>query len=191
MSRSPRSVFVWPRWLSRRIREWWVPAEFRFPPAPEIEGTESLAVLLGKIHDLLSLPRTDRDRAPEGEERLRRRFFGELATEVWRLRQKLVEPGTNRARESFRREYRHLESIWDLLEQAGVRIQDHTGAPFDPGQALKALDRIPTPGITRERVQSTIKPSVYLQGKHIQMGEVLVETPEPPAPNQASGTAGA
>lgn len=105
------------------------------------------------------------------------KFLADLATGVWRLKQKMIEPGTERPREQFRREYRHLESVWDLLVQAGLQIQDHTGKPFDSGQALRVLAFQPTPGIKRERVQETIKPTIYFKGRHVQMGEVIVETP--------------
>jgi hypothetical protein len=132
---------------------------------------------LETLRKLTELPPPPPQPSPrDGKERLR--FLADLATGVWRLRQKMLEPGTDRPREPFRREYRHLESIWDVLSQAGLEIQDHTGRPFDSGLALKVLAFQPTPGVRRERIQETVKPTIYFKQQHIQMGEVIVESPE-------------
>ncbi len=106
--------------------------------------------------------------------------LAQLATGLWRLRQKMVEPGTDRPQEEMRKAFRHFQSIWDLLTESGVQIQDHTNTPFDAGLSLKVLTYQPTPGLTRERVIETVKPSVYHDGRAIQMGEVIVGTPEKP-----------
>lgn len=126
---------------------------------------------LETLRELIDLP-------PPPVDKARMRFLADLATGVWRLRQKMLEPGTDRPKEQFRREYRHLESVWDVLTQAGFEIQDHTGKPFDSGQALKVLSCQPKPGVIRERVQDTIKPTIYFKEQHIQIGEVIVETPD-------------
>ncbi len=152
------------------IRQRLFPREFRIeePPWPD-DWLETL-------RKLADLPPPPPPPPPEDKDRIR--FLADLATGVWRLRQKMLEPGTERPREQFRREYRHLESVWDVLTQAGMEIQDHTGKPFDSGQALKVLAFQPTPGVKRERVQETVKPTIYFKQQHIQMGEVIVESPE-------------
>jgi hypothetical protein len=151
------------------LRQLVFPREFRIaePPWPD-DWLETLR----KLAELPPAPPP----GPEDTERVR--FLADLSTGIWRLRQKMVEPGTERPKEQFRREYRHLESVWDVLRQAGMEIQDHTGKPFDSGQALKVLAFQPTPGVRRERVQETVKPTIYYKGRHIQMGEVIVESPE-------------
>jgi hypothetical protein len=70
--------------------------------------------------------------------------------------------------------------VWDALKENGLEIQDHTGDPYDSGQSLKAPAFEPTPGLKEETVIDTIKPSIYLDGKMIQMGEVVVGIPETP-----------
>ena len=152
------------------LRQLIFPREFRIgqPPWPDD--------YLETLRKLADLPPPPPPPGPDDKERIR--FLADLATGVWRLRSKMVEPGTGRPKEQFRREYRHLESVWDVLTQAGMEIQDHTGKPFDSGQALRALAFQPTPGVKRERVQETVKPTIYFKGRHIQMGEVIVESPE-------------
>jgi hypothetical protein len=44
--------------------------------------------------------------------------------------------------------------------------------------SLKVVAFQPTPGIGRERVIETIKPTIYFKGKAIQMGEVIVGRPD-------------
>lgn len=108
------------------------------------------------------------------------RLLCEVGTGLWRLRQKMFQPGTDRPLEEMRRAYRHLEFVWDALTQAGIEIQDHTDRPFDSGISLKVLAFQPTAGIGRERIIETIKPTIYFRNTRIQMGEVIVGTPERP-----------
>jgi hypothetical protein len=119
----------------------------------------------------------------EAAQREHFRFLADVGTGLWRLRQKMVQPGTDRPLEEMRRAFRHLESVWDALTQAGMEIRDHTGEPVPEGgvYALKTVAFQPTPGISREKVIETIKPSIYYKDQMIQMGEVIVGTPETPS----------
>ena len=57
------------------------------------------------------------------------------------------------------------------------RIKDHTGEIFDYGLPLNVVTTQPSPGITKERVLETLKPTIYWQEQMIQMGEVVIATP--------------
>ena len=59
-----------------------------------------------------------------------------------------------------------------------MKIQNHTNEPFDSGQSLEVIAFQPSAGISREVVVETIRPTVYLKGIRIQMGQVVVATPE-------------
>jgi hypothetical protein len=107
-------------------------------------------------------------------------LLADACTGLWRLRQRMLQPGTDRPLEEMRRAYRHLESTWDTLAEAGVEIIDHTGTPFDIGLALKVIAYQPTPEISSDCVLETIKPTIYFQRERLQMGEVIVATPQPP-----------
>ncbi len=110
------------------------------------------------------------------------RRMADIGTGLWRLRLKMVQPGTDQPLEEFRKTYRHLQSVWDVLQEAGYSIQDHTGQPFDIGMDLKVITYEQKAGLQREIISETIKPSIYYQreGKTLllQMGEVIVATPE-------------
>jgi hypothetical protein len=93
------------------------------------------------------------------------------------MRNKMVQPGTDVPLPEVRGLYRHLESTWDALAGAGVEIQSHDGTAADPGLSLSVVAYQPTPGLDRDRVIETIRPTVYHHGRVIQQGEVIVGTP--------------
>ena len=108
-------------------------------------------------------------------------LIADISTGLWRLQQRLINPDTGQPLEESRRAYRHFQSVWDAIHEAGFIIQDHTGEPFNARQMLKVITYEQKPGIDREIVSETIKPSVYYhkegQDTMIQMGEVIVATP--------------
>lgn len=114
------------------------------------------------------------------------RMLADLATNLWRLQQKMLQPGTNEPHAEMRSAYRSFEAAWNTLSQAGVEIQDHTGNLFNSGLLLRVLAFQQTPDITQETVLETIRPSVYYKQQLIQPGEVIVGTPEYVTPPPAS-----
>jgi hypothetical protein len=100
-----------------------------------------------------------------------------VATALWRMRNKMVVPGTDRPPAELRALFRHLESAFDALNDTGIEVQSHDGLATDPGLALSVVAYQPTPGLDCDRVLETIRPSVYLHGRAIQQGEVVVGTP--------------
>jgi len=157
------------------MRQWIYPKEFRIA-APEwppdlADSLERLAASFSETtHPGEQLP-------PEG---IHGRTLADLGTGLWRLRQRMVEPGTDRPLEGMQRAFRHLESAWDALTQAGVKIRDHTGEPVpDVGMyGLKVVAFQPTPGIGRRKVIETIRPTISYRDQVVQVGEVIVGTPE-------------
>ena len=118
------------------------------------------------------------------DERELQKLLIKIATNVWQLRTRMLEPDGTTPKEAFRRMYRYVEAQWDDLAQAGIKIQDHTGMKFDEGLALRVSAYQQTPGCKHMRVHETLKPSVYLEGHLIQMGEVIVEKPMKDATEQ-------
>jgi len=106
-------------------------------------------------------------------------LLADVATGLWRLRSKMLTPGTKQPAEEHRRSYKQLESILDLLMQAGVQIRDHTGEAVPRGgiYTLKALAYEPTAGLAREQVIETLKPTIAFKDQVVQTGEVIIGTP--------------
>jgi|GEM_PF-6982944 len=119
---------------------------------------------------------------PTEEDRVRFEFrstlFVDLANAAWALQRKSSDPITNERKEEFRPIARHIDQLSECLEEFGVKIQNHTHDPFDSGQSLEVIAFQPTAGISRDVVIETIRPTVYLKGIRIQMGQVIVATPE-------------
>lgn len=102
----------------------------------------------------------------------------EIATSIWRTRNKMVSPETGQPLDQMRAAYRSLQSAWDTLHETGLEVLDHTGEPFDTGRSMVAMAFQPTPGLNRETVIETLKPTIYFRNTQIQMGEVIVGVPE-------------
>lgn len=105
-------------------------------------------------------------------------FLLDLANSAWDLRRVTTDVRTPETKPNMSKVARHVDRLWDCLEQAGLKIQDHLDQPFDSGQSLDVLAFQPTPGITREIVIETVRPTVYLQDRRLQMGHVIVGTPQ-------------
>jgi hypothetical protein len=96
-------------------------------------------------------------------------------TSLWRARRKVESAdGTG----PMRQVGRHVQAAWDSLESLGVKVLDHDNEPFDSGLSLLVLAIQPHPGISRETIIETVKPTIYLNERAIQMGEVIVGAPE-------------
>ena len=155
--------------LRASLRQYLFPREFRIG-APVWQ--EDIRVQMQKIVELLRTPPAD---APE---KANVRLLADLATGLWRLRSKMVQPGTGQPLDSMTRAYRHFESVWDALTGEGVKVHDNTGEPFHRGRALLVRAFQPMPGLGREVIVETIKPTVYFKNDLIQKGEVIVGSPE-------------
>ena len=105
------------------------------------------------------------------------RLLKDMSTNLWRLRQKMLQPGTDEPMQEMRRAYRSFEAAWDTLLEAGVEVQDHTGSAFHSGLFLHVLAFQATSGLNEETVLETIRPTVYYKQQLIQPGEVIVGTP--------------
>ena len=160
------------------IRQSVFPKEFRIEgpnwPADVIRSLEELSRQM-KHSAAIDAPRSDRDSSPDNS---RHDYLANVATGLWRLRKKMIDPDTNQPFESMRRAYRHFESVWDALTQEGLVVTDHTGSLFDSGLAIRVLAFQPVRGLAREQVLETIKPSVYFRNRRLQVGEVIVGRPD-------------
>jgi len=116
------------------------------------------------------------DNNPSVDQVINKDFLAEISVGAWRLKKKMIDTKTGEPLNEMSRAYRHLESVFITLKNEGIEIQDHDGQSFDAGLSLKVLTYQPLPNIEKEYVYDTIKPSVYLNGERILMGEVIVAT---------------
>lgn len=104
-------------------------------------------------------------------------LIADLSTGIWRLKRRVAALGTAASRDMAGL-HRDVESLVDRLGEAGVDIIDHSGEVYEPGKALRVLAFQPAAGASREEIGETVKPTVYYGGQWLQMGEVIVSTPE-------------
>lgn len=96
--------------------------------------------------------------------------FAELATHVWRARNRLGSAPPEVARRSLR----HLEAAIETLRQLEVTSKDWLNEPYDPGLPLKVISFQPTAGLVRDTIIEVVRPAVFWQNRLMQSGEVVV-----------------
>jgi hypothetical protein len=103
--------------------------------------------------------------------------LAEVATQTWKVKQRLAKSPTTEVSEDLARIARHVEAILDSLAKLGLEIKNHTGEAYDYGQSLTVVASEQREGISHEVVSETIRPTVFLRGHLIQQGEVVIDTP--------------
>jgi len=102
----------------------------------------------------------------------------ELATNAWRARRKLVNSDTGEPHPEMKGAVRHIDAQLREFSELGIEIRDMQGRAFDTGMALKVVSFEPQAGLSKEEIIETIRPTIAWNGKLIQMGEVIVGTPQ-------------
>jgi hypothetical protein len=98
---------------------------------------------------------------------------------MWRIRRKFSAIGTDQLPDEMKKAHRYVQSTWDALTTNKLEIRDHTNEKFPQGSpALNVVAFQPTPSVQSEVITETIKPTIYYDGRLIQMGQVIVATPE-------------
>lgn len=106
-----------------------------------------------------------------------------IATYLWRARKKLDGPG-DPERKGVRQAGRHVDTALTRLDEAGLVVQDHDGAPFHSGLSLEVLAFVDDPGLgegSGEYVKETLRPCVYVHDRRVQAGQVIVHRPAAPS----------
>jgi len=106
------------------------------------------------------------------------RVFADIATNAWRAGRRMLDEETGEPKDGMKRAYRHVEALVETLRKMDIRIDDMQGRAFDSGMAVKVITFDPTPGLAREEITETIRPLITWQNRLIQMGEVIVGTPD-------------
>jgi hypothetical protein len=154
-----------------KLRQMWIPKEFRLPE-PEFtkEQLDSLEELIQMIGPKIS--RAPNATKTEGAETVD--FLVDLGTGIWQMRHKM--DGLPQAPEEIKDALRSLENMWTAMSKDGVKIVDHMGT-LPPDKEAKVVEVREVPGLAGEQVVDAIKPTIILNGKIVQIGEVVVGRP--------------
>lgn len=112
----------------------------------------------------------------------RLKYLADVGTGLWRMRRAMVQPGwvkllDARPMTEMQRPFRWLESAEKRFKEFGLEIQDHNGDRYISGQSLEATFQ-PAPDLHEDMIVETILPTIYFDKKRIQMGNVIVGTPD-------------
>ncbi|MEV0312968.1 hypothetical protein [Nonomuraea fuscirosea] len=112
--------------------------------------------------------------SPRPPEPLDEKSLATAATHLWRAERRLAAPGADAA---GRQTARHLRTTRAALAEAGLVLQDHDGEAFHSGRSIEVLLFQDDPSLSAETVLETVRPSIYLRERHIQLGQVIVGRP--------------
>jgi len=106
-------------------------------------------------------------------------FISSLAIEIWRLEKRIEKVKgdmTKGEKSGIASISDQIQRVKDVLKKQEVEICEHTGTIYNDGLSLKVLHIEEIDGLPEGKMQiiETIKPSVYLKGKVIFLGEVIV-----------------
>ncbi|MFI6694642.1 hypothetical protein ACIBLA_23345 [Streptomyces sp. NPDC050433] len=118
------------------------------------------------------------EKAPD-EKALDEKALAEAATNLWRAQRRLNRQGEAASARS-RQTGRYLRTCREALDEAGLLVQEHEGDAYHPGRSLEALAFEEDPSLAADTVRETVRPTIYLHGRRIQMGQVIVGGPPVP-----------
>ena len=105
-------------------------------------------------------------------------LIADIATGIWRMKNKFKTVKIDDMPDEIKKVCRHLESTLDALSNAKVEVRDQTDEKYVAGMALKVITFQPSSSVHIQMISETIRPSIFYNDKLIQMGEVIVKTPE-------------
>ncbi len=156
-----------------------LPAELCLLPSVDASGLRAIEEKVSKMQGELARLRRDAPQ-PQKIEVVPPEVIATLiavATNAWRAKSKMLDADTGEPKEEMRRVYRHIEGMFNAFDELGLKTIDPTGQVYDSGMALTAISFEETPGLSREEITETIKPSITWKGRLLQRGEVIVGTP--------------
>lgn len=152
------------------------PDEFTIPAAPWQEVEDSIKALVTQIEAKVGGQGGAgevRNAVPEKV----LKGIADIATHVWKARSRMVDPASGEVRGEMKRVHGDIERIDRCLAELGVVVEDHTGKPFDYGLPWKVVATKPLPGLCKEIVTETLRPTIKWNEMIIQNAEVEIGTP--------------
>lgn len=101
----------------------------------------------------------------------------EMATYTWRLKVRMVDPQSGEPKDESRKLYRFVEGLFRALSDAGIQVIDKTGRPYDSGMSEKVINFEQVPGLLKEEIIETVRPSVRWKDQILFHGEIVVGIP--------------
>lgn len=103
--------------------------------------------------------------------------LAEIATHAWRLKVRMIDAETGEPKEQTSKLYRFVEGLFRALDEAGIQVVDKTGKPYDEGMPEKVISFEQTPGLAREEIIDTVRPTIRWRERPLCNGEIIVGLP--------------
>lgn len=154
----------WRRELAENLRQRGHHAAFRIePPIWDEAQRRQLARLLDQLGSVDPTPALD-----EGA-------LVAVGNGLWQAKAKLGRSTDDPKR--TKQVNRHLGNTEKALVSLGLVVQDHTGDRYHSGMSLEVIAMVDDANVAEETVVETIRPSIYLTGRTLQLGQVVVAFP--------------
>jgi hypothetical protein len=110
------------------------------------------------------------------------RVMAVIATQAWRIANRVVDPASGDPREELgsrdcRGIVRSVQTMTDALNDFGIVIKDRVGEIYDEGLPEKVIQGEEREELTAPKIIETLKPTVFRQKKIIQLGDIIVGVP--------------
>ncbi len=115
--------------------------------------------------------------SPQSEIAALRGPLAEIATNAWRLKVRMIDAETGETKAQTARLYRFVEGLFRALDEAGIQVVDKTGKPYDEGMPEKVISFEQTPGLAREEIIDTVRPTIRWRERPLCNGEIIVGLP--------------
>jgi hypothetical protein len=103
--------------------------------------------------------------------------LAQIATNAWRLKVRMIDAETGEPKEQTAKLYRFVEGLFRALDEAGIQVVDKTGKPYDEGMPEKVISFEQTPGLAREQIIDTVRPTIRWRERPLCNGEIIVGLP--------------
>jgi hypothetical protein len=104
--------------------------------------------------------------------------FCDIAIHAWRMHRRMTDRVTKEVKDEHKAMHRSVAGIQETLTAMGFTVRDREGDFYDYGLPEKVVAAEKRPGISREMVVETIRPSVFFGDQLLKPGEIIIAVPE-------------
>ena len=105
-------------------------------------------------------------------------LIANIAIGIWRIKNSLILEKLCSSELEETRTWKNLQRLINRLENAGIKIQDKNGEPYDAGMALRVVSVERRDDLKSAMIIEMITPTVFHHDTILHAGEVVIGKPE-------------